>query len=116
MNHSILLQVMTPYEYALKHNLLDEPGWKLFRHYTRNKNKLGRIVNQTKVSSYRREPFWRFGVLVSRTHKLAIELDIKNNNKRWQDAEATEMNQLLEYQTFLDKGKGGEAPIGYKKI
>jgi hypothetical protein len=24
-------------EYALKHNLLDEPGWKRFRHYTRNK-------------------------------------------------------------------------------
>jgi hypothetical protein len=41
---------------------------------------------------------------------------MRNNNKKWQDAEATEMNQLLEYQTFLDKGKGGEAPIGYKKI
>jgi hypothetical protein len=24
-------------EYALKHNLLDEPRWKRFRHYTRNK-------------------------------------------------------------------------------
>jgi hypothetical protein len=49
-------------EYALKHNLLDETGWKQFRHYTRNKNKLDRIVNQTKVSSYRREPFWKVGV------------------------------------------------------
>jgi hypothetical protein len=47
-------------EYALKHNLLDEPGWKRFPHYTRNKNMLGCIVHQTKASSYRREPFWKF--------------------------------------------------------
>jgi Reverse transcriptase (RNA-dependent DNA polymerase) len=45
-----------------------------------------------------------------------MELDMKNNNKKWPDAEETEMNQLLEYQTFLDIGKGGEVPIGYKKI
>ena len=26
------------------------------------------------------------------------------------------MCQLIEYQTFVDKGKGGEVPLGYKKI
>jgi hypothetical protein len=45
-----------------------------------------------------------------------MEHEMKNNNKKWQDAEATEMDQLLEYQTFLDKGKGGEAGVGYTKI
>jgi predicted RND superfamily exporter protein len=40
-------------EYALKHNLLGEPGWKSFRHYTKNEKKLGGFVNQTKVRSYR---------------------------------------------------------------
>jgi hypothetical protein len=74
-------------EYALKHNMLDEAGWKRFRHYTRNTNTLGRIVNQTKVSSYGGEPFWKFGVLVPRTHKLAMEHDMENNSKKWQDAE-----------------------------
>ena len=34
----------------------------------------------------------------------------------WQDAEEMEMNQLKDYQTFIDKGKGGEVPQGYKKI
>jgi hypothetical protein len=77
MKHSILLQV------------------KL--HHTRNQNKLGSIVKQTKVSSYHREPFWMFGVLVPRTHKQAMELDMKNNSKKWQDADANEMHQLLEY-------------------
>jgi hypothetical protein len=33
-------------EYALKHNLLDEPGWKRFRHYTRKKVRLYCQPNQ----------------------------------------------------------------------
>ena len=41
---------------------------------------------------------------------------MKNGNIKWQDAEETEMSQLSEYQTFFDKGKGGQAPTGYKKI
>jgi hypothetical protein len=64
-------------EYAFKHNLLDETGWKRCHHYTRNKNKLGRIVYQTKVRSYRQEPFWKLGVLVPQTHQQAMELDMK---------------------------------------
>jgi hypothetical protein len=84
-------------EYALKQNLLDAPGWKRFRHYTRHKNTLGRIVKQTKVSSYCREPFWKFGVLVLQTHKQAMELDMKHSNKKWQDADKIETHQLLEY-------------------
>jgi hypothetical protein len=47
--------LITCADYAFKHNLLGELGWNRFRHYTRNKNKLGRIVNQTKVRSYCRE-------------------------------------------------------------
>ena len=103
-------------EYAMKQNLLDTPGWKRFRRYAKNEKKLNRLINQAKLRSYRREPFWKFGVLVPRTHAQAVELDKINGNTKWQDAEATEMSQLIEYQTFIDKGKGGEAPVGYKKI
>ena len=103
-------------EYAMKHNLLDTSGWKRFRRYAKNEKKLNRMINQAKLQSYRREPFWKFGVLVPRTHAQAVELDRINGNTKWQDAEATEMRQLIEYQTFVDKGKGGEAPAGYKKI
>jgi Reverse transcriptase (RNA-dependent DNA polymerase) len=103
-------------EYAMKHNLLEVPGWKRFCRYTKNDKKLSRIINQTKIRSYRRDIFWKFGFLVPRTHLQAMDLDMKNGNKKWQEAEETEMRQLLEYQTFIDKGKGGEAPNGYKKI
>ena len=61
------------------------------------------MINQAKLRSYRCEPFWKFGVLVPRTHAQALELDKKNGNTKWQDAEATEMEQLLEYNTFIDK-------------
>jgi hypothetical protein len=103
-------------EYAMKHGLLDTPGWKRFRRYAKDEKKLRLKISQAKHRSYRREPFWKFGVLVPRTHEQAMELDKKNGNTKWQDAEAIERQQLLEYQTFIDKGKGSEAPVGYKKI
>ncbi|MFA9289401.1 MAG: reverse transcriptase domain-containing protein, partial [Weeksellaceae bacterium] len=103
-------------EYAKRHNLLDTAGWKRFRRYAKSEKKLSRMINQAKLQSYRREPFWKFGVLVPRTHSQAVEIDMKNGDTKWQDAEETEMSQLSEYQTFIDKGKGGQAPAGYKKI
>jgi hypothetical protein len=103
-------------EYAMKHGLLDTPGWKRFRRYAKDEKKLRLKISQAKHRSYRREPFWKFGFLVPRTHEQAMELDKKNGNTKWQDAEEIERQQLLEYQTFIDKGKGSEAPVGYKKI
>jgi hypothetical protein len=49
-------------------------------------------------------------------HAQAVELDKANGNTKWQDAEVTERSQLFEYHTFVDKGKGGVAPNGYKRI
>jgi hypothetical protein len=45
-----------------------------------------------------------------------VELDKSNGNTKWQDAEATEKSQLMEYNTFIDNGIGGIASNGYKKI
>jgi hypothetical protein len=55
-------------------------------------------------------------VLVPRNHTQFIELDKANGKTKWQDAEATEMGQLLEYTTWIDKVIGGIAPSRYKKI
>jgi hypothetical protein len=103
-------------EYAIKHDLLTTTGWKRFRSYSSNQSWLKRIINQAKAQSYRRELFWKFGVLVPRTYLQALDFDKKNGNTKWKDAEATEMRQLLEYPTFVDKGKDDETLIGYKKI
>jgi hypothetical protein len=73
------------------------------------------MVNQAKLK-YWREPFWKFGYLVPRNHAQAVEIDRKNGNNLWQDSEKLEISQLLEYSTFINKGKDGIAPHGYKKI
>ena len=51
-----------------------------------------------------------FGFLVPRNHDQAVEIDEKNGNTKWQDAEKLELSQLAEYNTFEDKGKGGRVP------
>jgi hypothetical protein len=82
----------------------------------KNKKMVERMVNQAKLRSYRCDPFWKFGVLVPHTHNQALKIDQANGNHLWQDSEAREMKQLGEYNTFIDKGKGGIPPDGYKKI
>jgi hypothetical protein len=45
-----------------------------------------------------------------------MDLDKKNGNDFWKEAEATEMRRLLEYNTFIDKGINCTPTSGYKKI
>jgi len=72
-------------EYAKQHDLLDTAGWKRFRCYAKSEKKLSRMINQAKLRSYRREPFWKFGVLLPQTHSQAMDIDMKNGNTKWQD-------------------------------
>ena len=102
--------------YAKNHDLLDTIGWKRFKRIVTDENRKEVMVNQVAIGNHRREPFWKFGVLVPRTHTQAMELDKQNGNSKWKEAEDTEKNQLLEYETFVDKGINGEAPKGYKRI
>jgi hypothetical protein len=74
------------------------------------------MINQAKLRTYRHETFWKFGVLVPQNHAQAVELDKANGNSKRQDAEVTERSQMLDYNTFVDKGLGGAALSGYKKI
>jgi hypothetical protein len=107
---------ITFFQYAMENKLLDTDGWKQFKRIAKSEKKLKRMINQAKLSSYRSAPFWKFVVLVPHNHAQAIELDKANGNTKWQDAEATEMGQLVEYTTWIDKCIGGIAPNGYKKI
>ena len=47
-----------------------------------------------------------------------MELDKKNDNNRWAEAEALEINQLKEYETFQDIGPKGttQRPAEHKRI
>jgi hypothetical protein len=81
-------------DYAMKYCLLHTPGWTRFNRYDKNQKMFQRMINQAKMESFRRELFWKFGVLVPRTHAQAAQINPNNNNTVWQDAEATEMRQM----------------------
>ena len=102
--------------YAKENNLLEEEGWKRFKRIAKRQKKLIRLMNQAKLKSFRTKPVYMFGFLVPRNHDQAVEIDEKNGNTKWQDAEKLELSQLAEYNTFEDKGKGGRVPQGYKQI
>jgi hypothetical protein len=102
--------------YARKHGLLDEAGWKQFKRHANREKTLVRMVRQAQLHSFRTAPVYQHGFLVPRNHDQAIELDAKNNNSFWQDAEKLELDAILGYNAFRDQGRLAPAPVGHKKI
>ena len=57
-----------------------------------------------------------YGFLVPRNHQQAMELDAANRKTKWRDSETLELDQIDEYETFIDKGPNYRPPPNYKKI
>ena len=102
--------------YALENQLLNTEGWKRLRRYTKNKKTYKRLVQQAAWKSERRAPIYMFGVQVPRNHNEAMQLDEKNGNTKWADAEKKELDQLFEYKTFIDKGVNYKPGMEYTRI
>ena len=106
-------------DYAIKKNLLDEPGWKRFKRRAKNKKVAVRRAKQEVMAHKKRAPIFMFGLQVPRTHEEAVMLDEKNGNTYWQDAEYLELSQLLDYEFAKDYGPGDakeDLGEGYKRI
>ena len=102
--------------YAMKNDLLQLDGFRRCRRYTKNTKKLARMINQSRLKSYRNKPVYMYGYQVPRNHDEAVFIDERVGNTKWQDAEKLELKQLFEYDTFKDLGKGAPIPDGYQKI
>lgn len=104
--------------YAAKHKLLDTPGWKFpgLKKLAKTQQRLVRHANQAKLHSFRTKPVYMYGFLVPRNHDQAMEIDARNGNTKWRDAERIELDQLHEYETFVDKGRGHNPGPDWKKI
>jgi hypothetical protein len=61
------------------------------------------------------ELLYKFGVLVPKSIKEAMELDRKNGNSQWLEALKTEIKQINYYETFKLVLEG-EKLKGYKRI
>jgi hypothetical protein len=91
---------------------LEQPNWKRFTKIAKRQQKLIRFTNQAKLRSYRTVPTYQYGFLVPKGHDQAVKIDRKNSNTKWQDSERGKIAQLKEYDTFIDHGKNGKAPLG----
>ena len=92
--------------YANQNGLIGQKGWSfpLLRKYAKTPKRLLRLANQAKLHSFRTAPKFMFGIQVPRNHAEAMELDQRNGNTRWRDAELVELGQIDDYGTFTDKG------------
>ena len=74
------------------------------------------MINQAKLQSKRSTKKYMYGYEVPHNAKHAVQIDEAAGNTNWQDSMALEMSQLLDYDSFIDKGKDVPGPRGYKKI
>lgn len=103
-------------KYAHDNKLLDIDGWKFLKRIAKKEKLLNRMLRQCKMKSQRRGIRYKFGVRVPNNRSEAEALDAENGNKLWGDAIKAEIDQLHEYKTFRNLGRGAKAPQGYKRI
>jgi len=98
-------------KYARQNNLLKTPGWKRLSHIVqdiaREKSTFRSMAHQYHISKGNKSkgPIYQFGIQVPRNVKEAYELDKNNGNTKWADAIKEEIDSLLLFSTFIDKGK-----------
>jgi hypothetical protein len=102
--------------YAKDTGLLDTDGWKRFRSLAKRAKKMLRMVNQSKIRSYKTSKKYMYGIEIPRSYDDGVRLDNLHGNDKWQTATKLEMDQLHEYDTFHDKGIGTTPGEEYKKI
>ena len=102
--------------YAKDNDLLDTPGWKSLKRIATREVKFARMVKQAKLQQSRHGPTYKFGILVPKNRKDALAIDAANGNKKWQKSMDVEINQIDEYDTFKDLGRGRPPPRDYNKI
>jgi hypothetical protein len=101
-------------DYAKANGLLQKDGWKFLQEFDKEKRNLKRLVRTAKTT--RPEPKYKFGVRIPRGWREARRLQDAADHTKWTDAERLELENLDEYKTFKDLGKGAEPPEGYKEI
>ena len=57
-----------------------------------------------------------YGFLIPQNYVQAVQIDRDNKNTKWRDCAKLELNQINEYDTFIDKGPDWKPPNDYKKI
>lgn len=94
--------------YASERKLLEQKGWKWARRIAKSEKKLARLLKLMKAQN-KSSAKYKFGVELPRIGDLrgARELDTRNGNTLWYEAQQYEANALMKMDTFE------EAPADY---
>ena len=103
-------------QYAQDHDLLDTPGWKSLKRIANRTVKFARMIRQSKLEQERHGPQFKFGILLPKTRKDALQLDATNGNTLWQASLNIEMDQIDAYDTFQHVPRNLPPPPDYKFI
>ena len=101
--------------YGQQHGLLDLDGWKRFKRLAKREKKKKRMINQAAMAAKRKGKKYKFGVQVPRNENEARELEKKFGHTKWAAAEKVEVDQLNDYESFRNHGRG-PPPRNYKVI
>lgn len=96
--------------YAGDNGLLDTPGWTRFKTIYRKHKRMIRKASLARLRAFKCTPKFMYGVEIPRDYQHALALDKANGNTYWEDATRLELQQLMEYCTFDDLGKGTPPP------
>jgi hypothetical protein len=102
--------------YARENDLLETEGWKRFNWIAKRQKKMFRMANQAKLRSFRTAPKYQYGFEIPRDYNRAIILDERNQTNNWVESTMLEMQQMDEYDTFIDLGKDGKPGPDFQKI
>jgi hypothetical protein len=85
--------------YAQHAKLLKHPDWKWVINIVTDEPALKDVVkaHNTRING---APRYKFGVMVPRNVRHALEIDRLNGDHQWQEAMDTELKQINEYETF----------------
>ena len=74
------------------------------------------MENQAKLRSHHITPKYMYGYEIPFNYEDAMRLDILNGNTLWQDCTKKEMDQLHEFNVFINMGRNRGIPNGYQKM
>ena len=81
------------------------------------RKKLQYMINAVKVKSFCNVLLqYIYGVCIPHDKKEVLKLDEENSNDNWKEAIRLEIQELINYDTFIDKDLRNQMPNNYTKI
>ena len=84
--------------------------------YYQIKKKPQHMINTAKMKSIHNTVQYMHGVHIPCDTKEALKLDDENHNDNWKKAVRLDIQQLMDYDTFVNKGLRNQIPKNYTKI